>query len=123
MSIGNSSRPVVLTFVHYYLPGYKSGGPIRTIANMAARLGDEIDFRIVTCDRDATETAPYPHLADEESWLDVGKAKVLYLPPSRRSLRNMSRIMRETPHDILYLNSFFDPVFTLRPLLARRLGL
>lgn len=116
------TRPIILTFVRHYLPGYKSGGPVRTIANMAATLGDRIDFRIVTSDRDATETEPYPHLA-EEAWLRVGKAKVLYLAPLRKDLRNIGRIIRETPHDTLYLNSFFDPVFTLKPLLARRLGL
>ena len=31
--------------------------------------------------------------------------------------------MSNTPHDLLYLNSFFDPIFTLRPLLAQRLRL
>ena len=118
-----ASRPTVLAFVRYYLPGYKSGGPIRTIANMVAVLGDEIDFRIVTSDRDATDTRPYAHLAGQEGWQDVGKAKVLYLPPSQKNLRNMSRIIHQTAHDTLYLNSFFDPVFTLKPLLARRLGL
>ena len=117
------ARPVVLTFVGYYLPGYKSGGPIRTIANIVATLGDEIDFRIVTSDRDAAESEPYAHLDGSDGWLEVGKAKVLYLAPTRRSLRNIGRIVRETPHDTLYLNSFFDPVFTLKPLLARRLGL
>ena len=43
--------------------------------------------------------------------------------PRERGLRAIIRILNETPHDTLYLNSFFDPVFTLRPLLARRLGL
>jgi glycosyltransferase involved in cell wall biosynthesis len=117
------SGPIVLTFVRCYLPGYKSGGPVRTIANMVAALGDDLDFRIVTSDRDATDIAPYPHLGAGSRWLDVGRAKVLYLSPSQRKLRNIARIIGETPHDTLYLNSFFDPIFTLKPLLARRLGL
>ncbi|WP_181257132.1 glycosyltransferase [Pseudaminobacter soli (ex Li et al. 2025)] len=117
------SRPVVLTFVRYYLPGYKSGGPVRTIANLVAALGDELDFRIVTSDRDATDTMPYPHLDGRSEWLDVRKAKVLYLSPSQMKLRNIARIIGEVPHETLYLNSFFDPIFTLKPLLARRLGL
>lgn len=117
------TKPVVLTFVRYYLPGYKAGGPLRTISNMVEALGDEFDFRIVTSDRDATDTEPYPHLAGEQEWFGVGKAKVLYLAPSRKGVGNIGRIIRETPHDVLYLNSFFDPIFTLKPLLARRLGL
>lgn len=90
---------------------------------MVAALGDELDFRIVTSDRDATDTVPYPHLGAETGWLEVGKVKVLYLPSSQMKLWNIARIIGETPHDTLYLNSFFDPVFTLKPLLARRLRL
>ena len=37
----------VFTLAPHYLPGFKAGGPIRSIANLAAELGDEIDFRIV----------------------------------------------------------------------------
>jgi len=49
----------ILCFVAYYPPGYKSGGPVRTIANMVEHLGDELDFRIVTRDRDALELEVY----------------------------------------------------------------
>ena len=118
-----TGKPVILVFLHFYLPGYKSGGPIRTIANLVDTLGDEFDFRIVTSDRDATDTEPYPGLPPAGEWARVGKADVLYLPPDRKNLRAISGILRDTPHDTLYLNSFFDPVFTMRPLLARRLGL
>lgn len=117
-----SGRPVVLTFVRYYLPGYKAGGPLRTISNMVEALGEEFDFRIVTSDRDATDTEPYPDVKDDV-WKRVGKAQVLYLSPSKRTLRHIGKILRTTPYDVLYLNSFFDPNFTLKPLLARRLGL
>jgi len=123
MSYSKSIRPVVLTFLHYYLPGSKSGGPVRTIANMVEALGDRIDFRIVTADRDVGEIERYQHLAASDGWQDVGNAKVLYLAPSNRRMRDISKIIRETTHDTLYLNSFFDPVFTAKPLLARRLGL
>ena len=108
--------------VRHYLPGYKSGGPVRTIANMVDHLGDYFDFRIVTFNRDATEDAPYANVAID-SWNTVGKAQVYYLSPENSSIRTLVRLLFETPYDVLYLNSFFDPVFTQRSLLARRLGL
>ena len=49
----------ILTFVDYYLPGYKAGGPIRTIANMVSQLGGEFEFLIVTRERDFLDTVPY----------------------------------------------------------------
>ena len=115
-------KPVVLTFVRYYLPGYKSGGPIRTISNMVDALGDEVEFKIVTSDRDATDQVPYQFLAGRVGWQKVGKANVLYLSREERSLGSIVRIIRQSPHDTLYLNSFFDPDFTLKPLVARHLG-
>src|SRR5690606_8432187 len=103
-----NERPVVLTFVGYYLPGYKAGGPVRSISNMVEVLGDEIDFRVVTSDRDATEKTPYVELDGESGWRAVGKAKVLYLSPLEKTLSNIARIIRHTKHSTLYLNSFFN---------------
>jgi glycosyltransferase involved in cell wall biosynthesis len=104
------------------LPGYKCG-PIRTISNLVETFGDVFDFRIVTSDCDATDATPYPDVATDGTWSVVANAKVLYLSSAQKSLRHIGKILRETPHDALYLNSFFDPDFTQKPLLVRRLGL
>src|SRR5258708_7183130 len=117
-----AARASVLVVVHDYLPGYKAGGPVRTIANMVERLSDEFDFRVVTSDRDRFDGTPYVGV-DLDSWNRVGKAQVYYLSERSKSLRTIARIISGTAHDILYLNSFFDPVFTQLPLWARRFGL
>src|SRR6185437_5508431 len=54
------SRIKVLAILDIYLPGFKGGGPTRSLANMVSRLGDRIDFRIVALDRDLGDTKPYP---------------------------------------------------------------
>lgn len=117
-----TGKPVVLTFIGSYLPGYKAGGPIRSVANLVANLGEEIDFRILTRDRDLGDDAPYADVATG-SWLQVGQGQVQYLGPRLQSLFSVARIVRATPHDTLYLNSFFSPGFTIIPLVARRLGM
>lgn len=114
-------KPIVLTFTSFYLPGYRGGGPIRTIANMVERLGDEFDFHIVTMDRDLGDKNSYSDI-EADDWNVVGKAKVFYASPATRSFFGLAKLMRETHHDLLYLNSFFDPLFTLRPILVRGLG-
>ncbi len=111
----------VVACVRHYLPGYRSGGPVRTISNLVEHLGDEIDFRIVTSDRDALAVAPYPNVAID-AWQPVGKARVYYASPSSQTLRGMTAILNAIDYDVLYLNSFFDSRFTILPLLARRLG-
>mgnify|MGYP006284089051 CR=1 FL=1 len=95
---------------------------MRTIANMVDHLGDEFDFWIVTRDRDALDTEPYPDVKID-AWNTVGKAKVFYASPRNVRLREVAGLLRETSHDVLYLNSFFSFRSSVLPLLSRRLGL
>lgn len=88
---------------------------------MVAHLGDEFDFRIVTSDRDSFEEISFHGIA-VDAWNRVGKALVYYASPGNRTFVHYLRLMRETPHDVLYLNSYFNSVFTLLPLLARRIN-
>jgi len=36
----------IFVFMAYYLPGFKSGGPVRALENMIDHLGDEFNFKI-----------------------------------------------------------------------------
>ncbi len=115
------SKPKILTFVSYYLPGYKAGGPLRTIANMVEHLSDDFEFWIVTRDRDLGDTELYADVMVSQ-WNDMQGAKVFYLSTENQTLKGITDVINTTPHDLIYLNSFFDPLFTLKPLLARRFG-
>lgn len=116
------SRPTIFVFSQGYLPGFRHGGPVRTLVNLVERLGDEFDFRIVTKDRDSGATEPYEGISGDQ-WQQVGKARVFYASPSVLRPGGLMRLMRATAHDVLYLNSFFSPRFTIAPLMLRRLGL
>lgn len=105
-----------------YIPGYKSGGPIRTIANLVDRLGDEFEFNIFTSDRDIGDKKHYPNIK-LDGWNRVGKADVFYMSPGSRSWREIRKIFLSTECDAIYLNSFFSPHFTIKTLLLRRLRL
>lgn len=111
----------VLTFARFFLPGYQAGGPIVSLNNLFAALGDEVNFRLVTSDRDIMDDRPYASVASG-AWSPVGKASVLYLAPGDVSLELIGGVARQLEPEALYLNSFFDTRFTLRVLAARRLG-
>ena len=114
-------KKIILTFTRHYLPGYKSGGAARTITNLVDQLGGDFEFCIITADRDALDRTRHPDVRMDD-WNRVGKASVYYMSPVNRTLKSFTRLISRTPHSVLYLNSFFDPKFTLLPLLARRLG-
>jgi glycosyltransferase involved in cell wall biosynthesis len=110
----------ILTLTGYYLPGYKAGGPIRTLANFVEWLGDDFQIAIVTSDRDLGDKLPYPNVKSGD-WHSVGKAQVLYLPPQAFRLLAWRQVLRNLDYDVLYLNSFFSPL-TIVTLFLRRIG-
>ena len=97
----------ILVIADYYLPGYKAGGPIRTIANMIDWLGGDFDFYIVTADRDLGDLQSYKGIEPGE-WMTVGKAQVRYLTPFERSLSGWADTLQHINYDAVYLNSFFS---------------
>lgn len=114
-------RPIILTFVGGYLPGFKAGGPIRSLANMVDQLGNEFDFRVIAPDRDLGDSSAFPGVAID-AWNTVGKAQVFYRSPGEAGWRALIASLRSTDYDLIYLNSFFSFGGSLRPLLYRRLG-
>lgn len=112
----------VFLFVPYYLPGYKAGGPIRTIANMVERLEGQVKFYIITSDRDLGDVYPYQNV-ETDRWVKVGYADVYYTSSKMRLFFRLPALTRAISYDILYLNSFFNPGFAISPLIARFLRL
>lgn len=112
----------ILTFIDYYLPGYKGGGPIRTLVNFVEQLGEEIKLKIVTSDRDLGDETPY-HGVSANVWGRVGKADVRYVSPDKFSFFFVRKLMRDTTFDVIYLNSFFSYRGAIKPLLLRRLAM
>jgi len=110
----------ILTFTDYYLPGFKAGGPVRTISGMVSQLPDRFQLLIVTRDRDYADRQAYPGVRVNE-WTDVGRAKVLYLPKRNLNISNLIRLVRAAGPDIVYANSLFSRI-TIRLLVASKLG-
>ena len=115
-------RPVVLALNNCYVPGFKGGGPVRSLSGMVERLADQFDIRVVTQDRDDGDHVPYPDVQPDR-WTPVGAGQVLYLPAVKGFWASLVRTLRNEPCDLLYVNSFFSFRFGIAPALLRRLGL
>jgi len=104
--IEESRKTSVLCVADYYLPGFKGGGPIRTIANMIELLAADVEFAVVTRDRDLGSSAPY-HSAKIGKWQQVGEGLVYYADPRSFGIRAVLNGCKNRRADIIYLNSFF----------------
>lgn len=109
----------VLCLTDYYLPGFKGGGPIRTLANMCELLGRDVEFSIFTRDRDLGETEPYPSIARNE-WIAFSAGRLFYATPEKFSARGLRGAISENEFDVLYLNSFFSYRASISIYLDRR---
>jgi glycosyltransferase involved in cell wall biosynthesis len=109
----------ILVFADWYLPGYKAGGLITALSNLADSIGDTFDLYVFTRDRDLTDENPYSGIRPNR-WVSVDKARVLYT--SDLSFRHLRRRICEVKPDVIYLNSFFSPL-TIKTLFLRKLGL
>ena len=112
----------VLVPADYYLPGWKAGGALRSLANLVAHLRDEFAFRIVTRDHDWTDTDRYAGIAPNE-WTRQDGADVLYLPSRAIHPLTLLGLLRSETYDVLYLHSLFSDVMTVSPLVFRWLRL
>ncbi len=123
-AVKQSERPVILVVCDYYLPGFESGGAMRTIVNMVERLSDEFEFRIITRDHDGPlNRTPYASV-QINAWNDLGGTSVYYVAADRVAPATLAALIGEVRPAAVYLNSFFSPltVYTLMLKRRRRIG-
>lgn len=113
------NKKMILLFTGFYLPGHKGGGPIRTIANMLDKLGNEIQFSLITGDRDLGDANSYPGITPD-GWQQVDRAQVYYASPGIGWLWRLWNVIQAFHGDAMHLNSFFSFRFSILPLLYWR---
>lgn len=111
----------VLITASYFEPGFRGGGPVRSIAQIVDTLSPQIDATLVTQDRDLGAVEPYDGLSG--CWADRGRARVFYLDVRRPShWMKLWHALRDTTFDVLYVNSIWS-MSSVLPILAVRLGI
>ncbi|MBA3704389.1 MAG: glycosyltransferase family 4 protein [Bacteroidetes bacterium] len=110
----------ILIFIDWYLPGYKAGGPIQSIANLVEHLKNEFEFSIVTRDTDYCETEPYKGIKSNEWNILHDGTRVYYFSADQLNRTGIRNIIRKENFDCVYLNGIYSVYFTLYPLFFLR---
>ena len=105
----------ILIFVDWFLPGYKAGGPIRSISNLIDHLADEFEFYIVTSDRDLGDQVPYENVLIND-WIEKSKYHVIYLSKVNLTRLYYKKLYKEISPDFVYINSLFSFSFAILPI-------
>ena len=116
------NRPRILILVKHYEPAFRLGGPIRSVVNLVAALHKEFEFKIVCLNRDFRETRPLDGI-EEGVWLTRNGVQVCYLDVRLLKPFKFVKAIRSIDYDMVYLNSFFDPLFSTLPALLMKIRL
>ena len=116
------AKKTILILCDWFLPGYLAGGPIQSIATLTKQLGKDINFKIITTDRDFKSDMPYKNIRTNE-WTIFEGREVFYISPENLNPAFILSLLKQTAHDTIYLNSLFSKFFTIYPLKWKQKGL
>lgn len=109
-----TALPGILIVTSYFYPGFKAGGPPKSIYNLINSLGEDFFFSVITRDRDVDDTVPFKSIK-ASSWNSLNKSRVYYAKPSEFSSFNIFLMLFKFKTDLLYLNSFFGYKHSIIP--------
>ena len=109
----------ILISIRYYLPGYKSGGPVRSLSNLVSTISGH-DYFVICSDRDLMDPLPYSSVT-QNSWNKYPNHSVFYVKKSLSALIYIWSIGSRSKPDLIYVNSFFDVYFSLPLYLLSRI--
>jgi len=115
------TKPRVLVFTEYYLPGFKAGGPIPSVSRII-EMADQCEFRVVTRDRDLGDVEPFRNHKPCTP-VTLGNAQVMYLSRKFKEWWWLRQEIKKWRPEAYYINSAHSPFGTLVPLTLMKLRL
>ncbi len=108
----------VLILMGRYLPGYKDGGPVRTIKNLTDILGNEYDIRIMCHDRDHGDEIPYSNI-NVNTYNKVGNAKVYYVKNGKFTFKTLLKEIKKV--DVVYCCGPYNN-YAIKTMILKKIG-
>ncbi|MER2998321.1 glycosyltransferase family 4 protein [Pontibacter populi] len=117
------SKPRILIFIDWFLPGYKAGGPIQSCANLVEHLKNDFDFWVITRDTDYCETEPYSSVKSD-TWNQLAPhLQVFYSSAGNLKYSTLTKAAKEAKADVLFVNGVYSFYFSIMPLrIAKKLS-
>ena len=106
----------VLVFIDWFYPAFKAGGPITSISNMISLLSKDLDFFIVTGDRDLLDTSSFKGVK-LDTWLKKSNYSIVYLSKSMRNRQHYNKLFNDVNPCSVYINGIFSYDFSIKPLI------
>lgn len=106
----------ILVFIDWFWPGYLAGGPIQSIVSLVNYLGSDVNFKIVTTNRDLNSDKAYPGIETNKWVKSPMGCDIYYAEQAQLNYPAIKKIIDEVEFDKVYINSFFSKNFSIIPL-------
>lgn len=105
--------------IDWFSPGFRAGGPIKSIVNFCELFANEFEIFIYTSDRDLGQTTSYDNVALNQ-WNYNNGISIYYSTPQNQSKENLSKQIQKVSPNIIYINSMFSKHFSIDVLLIQK---
>ncbi len=115
-------KKTILIFYDYFLPGFKAGGPVQSLANLIIALQDEYQFFVITSAYDLGAVVPYATIQTNQ-WnsLLIGDNKIqTWYADSKINYTAYAEIIKSIETDFVFFNCMYSYRFFLYPLLNKK---
>ena len=115
------SRKKILIFYDYFLPGFKAGGPVQSLANLIMALQQDYEFIVMTSAYDLGAAKPYPTIQTNQ-WNDLAIGNTIikiWYADKVIDYAAFSKTIRSVLADFVFFNCIYSYRFFLYPLLHK----
>lgn len=98
--------------MHWYLPGTKAGGPVRSVFSLVSLLKNYFDFYIVSSNTDLGSNTEYAGITPN-TLFTKNEVNYYYFNNTHLTADNVLALLKQIDPALIYLNSFWSFTFSI----------
>ncbi len=106
---------IIFITIPWFLPAYKAGGPIQSIANLIDNFTDNIEYRIFCSNADLDEVEL--ENVEFDKWISFNKNTYVYYASPSNFYKKIKIAFESTKPDVLFIIGLFSFKYNIFPLL------
>ena len=103
----------IIIFYDYFLPAYKAGGPIQSIANLLNQFQENITYKIVCSNKDVDGTILN---VECNKWIKYNSISDVFFCDGKTSILLIKKELKSFHTDIFFINGIYSWKYNLIPL-------
>ncbi len=108
-------KPKLVICYNYFLPAYKAGGPIQSIAHLIRNVHEDYEIFVITSNTDLGEKEPINVIPNIWQDFENGKAQVIYLSKEYGNAFYIKKLIENINPANIFVNGIYSIPFSIAP--------